>query len=195
MLTRDKIKGFLSEPSRTFKAVKEEDVRYAIRYYFSLLIVYVVIVSCIYLFFAFLKEPIWSFLYMINMIIFGMLFLFLGAAWIHLWIRVFGRRGCEKTLKAVAYARTPSLLFGWIEAIPFSVSLFTHSILQGMLSIFFIIWNLFLLLIGIKEIHDFSTRRAAMAILLSILPLFIIVTLIILLWLKDFHFLIEVPQH
>jgi len=48
MLTRDKIKGFILFPSITFEKIKKEGVDESIRYYFSLLMIYTVIVSIIY---------------------------------------------------------------------------------------------------------------------------------------------------
>jgi len=99
----------------------------------------------------------------VMMITGALLFLFIGAAWLHLWVYLFGgRRGYRETLKALAFGDTPALLLGWIP-------------LVGMLAG---IWSLVLFVLGVRELQDIPTNRALGAVILAVMiPLLILVVL------------------
>jgi hypothetical protein len=105
----------------------------------------------------------WFVIFAIMMIIGSVVFLFIGSAWLHLWVYVFGgRNGYRETLKALAFGDTPALLLGWIPMI---------GILAG-------IWALVLSFLGVRELHGISTGRALGAVLVAvIIPLLILVLL------------------
>lgn len=102
-------------------------------------------------------------LFAVMMIIGSLACLFIGAAWVHLWVYLFsGRRGYRETLKALAFGDTPALLLGWIPLI-------------GMLAG---IWSLVISVLGIRELQEISTNRALGALILAVLiPLLVLVLL------------------
>jgi len=52
------------------------------------------------------------------MIIVQFIFIFIGAAWLHLFVYLLGgRKGYLQTLKSVTFGSTPAMLFGWIPFI------------------------------------------------------------------------------
>ena len=182
MLTRDKIKGFILSPLVTFEKVKEESVDEAIRYYFSLLVIYTVIASIIYFITDYKNEPMLLFFSMLGLIAGGLLILIIGAAWLHLWIVLLGGKGYTKTVKVIAYARTPQLLFGWISILP---SLLMHNfiisrILDLLLEGIFLAWVFALTVIGVREIHEFTTSKALLSVIISLIPLILLITISIL---------------
>ena len=76
-----------------------------------------------------------------------------------------GEKGFDQTIKAVLYGSTPNLLIGWIPLI--------GGIIGG-------IWSLILYMIGIRESHKISNRRAILAVLLPIIVSVVIVIAVIL---------------
>ncbi|HEC76635.1 MAG TPA: YIP1 family protein [Thermoplasmatales archaeon] len=176
----DKIKGFILNPVETFKGVKEENIVFALRYYISLTIVESILYGIVYtfMFSSFyssfdiykwnkilgMDKEISGMLIIILMIISNVIGLFIGGAWMHLWIRAFG--GKEKyyhTIKAIAYGNTPNLLLGWLPFINLAGA----------------IWSLVLVIIGIKEFHKMSAVKVLLAIIVSGLTLAIIISTIV----------------
>jgi len=190
MLMKEKIKGFIFSPSKTFKAVKEERRDEAVRYYFSLLAIYSIIVSTIYFVLEYTNEPFLSFSILIGSASFGFVSLLIGAAWFHLWVRILGGKGYKDTLKIIAYARTPSLLFSWLATPPLLplLSVDLRGIGKYWLSIPFMLWYLALVFIGIKEIHNFSNTKAFATVLIATLPLLIASMLLMIMWLLKFFY-------
>ena len=64
----------------------------------------------------------------------------------------------EQTIKAVLYAFTPSGLIGWI---PFF----------GLLGW---VWSIILTILGVRELHDLSTGKAVIAVILPVILLVIL---------------------
>jgi hypothetical protein len=94
------------------------------------------------------------------MIIVQFVLVFIGAAWLHLFVYLLGgRRGYLQTLKAITFGSTPAMLFGWI---PFA----------GLLAA---IWSLVLGFFGIRELQDLTTIKAALAVILAIMVIVLIV--------------------
>ncbi len=91
--------------------------------------------------------------------IFGIIGLFISGAIFHIFVYIVGgRKGLSQTIKAVMYGSTPGLLFGWIPII-------------GMIAG---IWSLVLEVIGIRQLHETTSGKAILAvvIMLVILGLF-----------------------
>ena len=100
------------------------------------------------------------------------------AAWIHLWVYLLGgRRGILRTVTAIVYGSTPSLILGWIP----------------ILGVIFALWSLVLGVLGIRELQALSTAKAILAIALSLMIPLIIVLLALALFLPVSMIVTEVP--
>ncbi|RLG18002.1 hypothetical protein DRN75_02740, partial [Nanoarchaeota archaeon] len=78
--------------------------------------------------------------------------LFIGGAWLHLWVYVLGgKQGIKQTWKAMIYASTPSLLLGWI---PF-INIFTG------------LWSFILTLLFIGDMQKIGWPKTLLAIILA----------------------------
>jgi Yip1 domain. len=171
------IKGFFLSPVETFRKVKDTDYGDTLVYFLVLAIVYAILSVPVML----VTLPLTWFtgiyglpgigmlsgfgivLIAVMMIIAGLVFLFIGAAWLHLWVYLFGgRNGYRETLKALAFGGTPALLLGWIP-------------LVGMLAV---IWSLVLTFLGVRELQGISSARALGAVILAVvIPLILLVLL------------------
>jgi hypothetical protein len=175
------VKGFLLSPTETFRKVRPADLGETLKY-FLILVVISTILSVIIILVA--LSSAWAviaallpalgltapavaglgiILIAIILIFVYLLLLFIGAAWVHVWVWLLGgRKGYMMTLKAIAYGDTPYLLLGWI---PF-------------IGIFGALWSFILWIIGVKELHEISTGRAAAAVILAALVVLIIIILV-----------------
>ena len=153
----DKIKGFLFNPVATLVAHRGEKLEDAFRYLIILLAIYAVLQALITSIFVGSMSTIFPGLSIavavIASIIFGviggLIGFVIGGVILHLFVLlVGGRMGLAATLKAVIYAATPTLLFGWIPLVGFIASL----------------WSLVLEVLAIRELHDISTARAIFAV-------------------------------
>jgi hypothetical protein len=97
--------------------------------------------------------------------ILAVIFLFIFAIWLHIWVYIAGgRKGYMHTVKALAYGSTPGMIIGWIPIIgPF---------IGG-------IWTLVLEVLSVREMHQISTARAAIAVILAVIIPIIIVMLLL----------------
>ncbi len=171
------IKGFFLSPVETFRKVKDTDYGDTLVYFLVLAIVYAILSVPVML--GTLPLTWFTGIYglpgtgmlsgfrivliVVMMIIAGLVFLFIGAAWLHLWVYLFGgRNGYRETLKALAFGGTPALLLGWIP-------------LVGMLAV---IWSLVLTFLGVRELQGISSARALGAVILAVvIPLILLVLL------------------
>jgi len=172
------MKGFLLSPVETFRKVRDTDVEDSLRYYLLLLainavlsvIVNLAIAGSVWMVFsdllkqAGLAVPAVAgagvIIIALVMIIVQFVLVFIGAAWLHLFVYLLGgRRGYLQTLKAITFGSTPAMLFGWI---PFA----------GLLAA---IWSLVLGFFGIRELQDLTTIKAALAVILAIMVIVLIV--------------------
>ena len=162
----EKAKGFLVSPVSTFQEVKGEDLGSVVKYFIVLALVFSILCTII---FAAIGSMITSFM-PTNMLPFGaaggvvgavvlfitlivglILGLFIGGAILHIFVYIVGgRKGYAQTVKAIAYGMTPTLLLGWIPVI---------GIIAG-------IWALIVEILGIRELHEISTGKAVLAVLL-----------------------------
>jgi len=174
----DLMKGFLLSPVETFRKVRDTDLGESLKYYLVLLVINAVLsaivglalVSAVWMTFSGIFEQLGLplpaiagagvVMFAIVMIIVQFIFVFIGAAWLHLFVYLLGgRKGYLQTLKSVTFGSTPAMLFGWIPFI---------GILAG-------IWSLVLEILGIRELQEMTTGRAALAVILAILVVVIIV--------------------
>ena len=171
----EKIKGFLVSPVETFRKVKDEDMGPGIKYFIILALIFSILFAVIFTLLGAMVGSMFGGAFLGGMIggtmgivmfiplFFGLLVsLFIGSAILHLFVYlVGGRKGYTQTLKAYAYGSTPMLLLGWILPISFVFS----------------IWSLIVEILGIRELHEISTGRAVLAVILLIIVLAIIIAI------------------
>jgi len=171
------MKGFILAPVETFRNVKDTDYGDTLVYFLILTLIYTVLsipVMLVLLPSSWFSGVLTMFglgalaglgiaFIAIMMIIAALVFLFIGSAWLHLWVYVFGgRKGYRETLKALAFGDTPALLLGWIPVL---------GILAG-------IWSVILSVLGVRELQEISTTRAVGAVIVAVvIPLLILVLL------------------
>jgi hypothetical protein len=179
-----KVKGFLLKPSETFRATQAESLNSAFQYYVSLLIVFSVLMFLLIavsialsgsaspatgsagplsgvlgsrgsnLLNAF-KPFLTTFILVLPFLLFmmGLFGIFLSGFQYHVFVLLFGgQKGLVQTVKTLMYAVTPVLLIGWIPFV---------SIIGG-------IWYLILIVIGIRENQEMTTRRAVLVVLVPV---------------------------
>ncbi|MCE5298826.1 MAG: YIP1 family protein [Methanoregulaceae archaeon] len=190
------MKGFLLSPVETFQKVRDTDLGDSLKYYLILLVINAVLsaivgiamVSAIWMTFSGLFEQLGLplpavaglgvVLFAILMIIVQFVMVFIIAAWFHLFVYLLGgRKGYLQTLKAVTFGSTPAMLFGWIPFI-------------GMLAN---IWSIALEILGIRELQEMTTGKAALAVILAILVILIIVIAIAAMFFIAFSEITSVP--
>ena len=173
------IKGFVLSPVETFQKVRDTDYGNSLVYFLVLVLINTVLSVPIMLV---TLSSMWTVfngmfqrlgfgtltgsgivMFAVMMIIGALVLLFIGAAWLHLRVYLFGGRKCyRETLKALAFGETPALLLGRIP-------------LVGMLGG---IWSLVLFIPGVRELQGISTNRALGAVILAVMiPLLIVVVL------------------
>lgn len=167
----ERIKGFLFSPSDTFDNSREDTLGDALKYFVVLLAIYAVLLAIIsavaFSVIVGMMGPLGATMApfgagtgalaaigaFIGAIIGGIIGIFIGGLWLHLWVYVVGgRNGFTQTIKAVTYGMTPSLLLGWIPGV---------NIIAG-------IWALIVEIIGIRQLHELSTGKAVLAIIIAI---------------------------
>ena len=190
-----KVKGFLSEPTRTFETCKEEPLEEAVKYYLLIAAVYSLL-------FAIITAMIYSVIYsIVNPLIsnntvlkdnialkvpngitetfgdFFMLFIlmlisvFIWGAILHFFSYILGGRwNISRSIKVAMYGSTPLMLLGWIPVI----------------GIFGWIWAGALNVVGLHQYQDLGEGKAIMAVLtpiilllLTVLALLIVIILMI----------------
>jgi hypothetical protein len=175
------VKGFLLSPVETFQKVRKADLGDTLKYFLILVVINTVLsviislvaLSSLWAAYSSIFESLGIaipaaagfgiIVFAILMIFVTLLALFIGAAWLHLWVYILGgRKGYMETLKALAYGDTPYLLIGWIPLIGFIGA----------------IWSFVLYILGIRELQEMSTGRAAGAVILAVVVFFLIVILL-----------------
>ncbi len=174
----EKVKGFLFSPVETFQKSRPETLGGAFEYFIILLVIYAILAAIVWSLIGFsilaAIAPLYGTLMpglglwlpviiFIGAIIWGIILVFIGGAWLHLWVYILGgRKGYIQTVKSLMYGSTPLLLIGWI---PF-------------VSIIGEIWAFVLEILGIRELHEISTGRAIGAVIIAILIPVIIAVII-----------------
>ena len=175
--------GFLRRPITTFRAIEEDTLSVALKYALICLAIFgagtgLILGALVHLYFAvggwlfadmpgdlgppgsgyWLVVPIAVGLSIAG----GILFIFIGGAWVHLWVYLLGGRkghGYVQTVKALIYGATPGYLLGWVP--------FIGAFVGG-------IWALVLTIIGLRELHGITTGRAVAACLLLVVLILVI---------------------
>jgi len=172
------MKGFLISPVETFRKVRDTDLGDSLKYYLLLLAINAVLSAIVNLVIAGTVWMIFSDLFKqaglplpavagagvifiaLMMIIVQFVLVFIGAAWLHLFVFVVvGRRGYLQTLKAITFGSTPAMLFGWIPLV---------GLLAG-------IWSLILAIFGLRELQDLTTIKAVLAVILALMVIVLII--------------------
>jgi hypothetical protein len=169
----DKARGFLVRPVETFQASRGDTFESAFTYYIILLVIYAVLTALVSLI-GIAVVPwlatgaqggvVAFFTSMISTIIGGIIGLFVIGLILHVFVLlVGGGKGAGQTLKAYMYGSTPNLLIGWIPII-------------GILGA---IYMIVLWVIGIRELHQISTTRAILAVVIPVLIAIVIIALLL----------------
>ncbi len=170
----EKVKGFLLEPSKTFDAIKGENLSEAIKYYAVIAAVYsalfAVLLALVLTFVGTLFGSMMggqnlgmlmgagaagsAIIFFVLFMIFTIIGAIVGGAILHIFVYIVGgRKGIAQTIKAVMYGLTPGLLLGWIPIIGFIAA----------------IWSLVVEIIGIRQLHELTTGKAVLAVLIPII--------------------------
>jgi hypothetical protein len=179
----EKVKGFLLEPSKTFDAIKGENLSGAIKYYAAIAAIYSALFAVLLAFMLTFVGTLFgsmmggqnlgmlmgagagvvAIIFFVLFMIFSIIGAFVGGAILHIFVYIVGgRKGIAQTIKAVMYGSTPGLLLGWIPIIGFIAA----------------IWSLVVEIIGIRQLHELTTGKAVLAVLIPFIIVFIIAVII-----------------
>jgi len=176
-------KGFLMQPVQAFQKARRIELGDAIKYFIILLIINAILTVIVDLIMGsailsainqamgqfgmgeiFLAETIGVAIGAIVLVIVSLIMVFIIGGWLHLFVYLLGgRKGYLETVKALIFGSTPYMLIGWIPLVGI--------IIGG-------IWSLILSILGIRELHQISTGRAAGAVILAAIIIVIIIALI-----------------
>ncbi|QSZ67008.1 hypothetical protein RJ40_05620 [Methanofollis aquaemaris] len=162
----ERVKGFLLNPVETFRTAHGDDLGEALKYFVAILAVNAVLIGLMTMA-GFGALPgmgagggiVAGISAIIGGIIGGIIGLFVVGLIIHIFVAlIIGGNGLGETIKALAYAATPGMLLGWIPILGFLAYL----------------WTVALAVIGIREIHDTTTGKAAVAVFMPVIILFVL---------------------
>jgi hypothetical protein len=164
----EKARGFCLKPVETFRQSRNDDPEAVFPYFAALLLVNAIlsaviaaaVVGTIPVFAGLNLGAPFPVIIFFAVLVAGFIFSLIFAAWVHLWVYLFGgRREILQTTNAVIYGQTPRLLFGWIPVIGF----------------LFVLWSLVLTILGIRELQELSTMKATLVVAIAVLiPLILI---------------------
>jgi hypothetical protein len=171
------MKGFLLSPVETFRTVRDTDLGDSLKYYLILLAINAVLSAIVSLAMAGAARTTLTSIFTqagipmpavtgtgvigiaLLMIIVQFALVFIGAAWLHVFVWLLGgRRGYLQTLKAIIFGSTPAMLFDWIPFIGFLAGL----------------WSLVLGIFGLQELQNMTTLKAVLAIFFSVMTVVLI---------------------
>jgi hypothetical protein len=168
------VKGFLTNPVETLQKSRDEPVEFTLKYYTLIVLFNAILTALIALILGGhgtlnamhqlmaqlgwalpLIGAIGAILTVIVIAILAVVFLFIFGVWLHIWVYLAGgRKGYMQTVKALAYGSTPGMVIGWIP--------FIGPFIGG-------IWTLVLDVLSVREMHQISTGKAAVAVVLAVL--------------------------
>ena len=180
-----KLWGFLRRPAATFRAVKEDTLGGALKYALICLVIFGICAGIMFALQGDVKPYLSIPMAIVASVINGMLFIFVGGAWTHLWVLAFGernKRGYAQTVKALAYGATPAYLLGWallggggfmtrvmlIMTIGDSTGSTVVEWVLLSLGVLAFIWALAAIVIGLRELHGITPIRLALVAVLTI---------------------------
>lgn len=170
----DRIKGFLMNPVETFRDAQGDDLGEVLTY-FAVILAINAVLSGLLIMAGFNPTAgllgieaetgiVAGITTIIQVFISGFIGLFILALIIHLFVAlIVGGNGVGQTIKAMAYGATPSMLLGWIPYV----------------NLIGFVWAVILYVIGIRELHDTTTGRAAVAVLLPVIIIVLLITLLL----------------
>ncbi len=176
----EKVKGFILEPSKTFDATKGENLDEAIKYYAVIAAIYSAIFAVLFAFVGTLFGSMMggrnlgmlmgagagasgAIILFVLFMIFSIIGAFVCGAILHIFVYIVGgRQGIAQTIKAVMYGSTPGLLLGWIPVV----------------NIITAIWSIVLNILGIRQLHELTTGKAVLAVLIPFI-IAVILTVIV----------------
>ncbi|MFQ6120241.1 MAG: YIP1 family protein [Methanosarcinales archaeon] len=181
MTVLEKVKGFMFSPTETFNRTKQDTIEGVFLYFIVLLLIYAVLFSVSYsVSYTKVVQLLGPMLgpkmpftgeFGIDLVIIAFAMAYAGgtivtltfALWLHLWVHLIGGgKGVEQTLKAILYGITPYLVFGWIPLI-FLIAL---------------IWAIVVEIIGVRQLHEIPTGKAALAyIIAGVIPIIVYVAI------------------
>ncbi len=194
----EKIKGFLFRPSETFDASKEDTLGDAFKYFIVILVIYTVLISIMFILSMFSVMPrvlamiggtyLGTIITFIFKLVLGIIGIFITGLWTHIWVYlVGGGKGVTQTIKALMFGVTPYCLLGWIsstylvistyDGYIYSISSFFFEVIRfvGLLAA---IWTLIVGIIGVRQLHELSTGKAVLAVIIAIaIPLIVYVAI------------------
>jgi hypothetical protein len=98
--------------------------------------------------------PLLAVVLFIAVLVGGIIGAFIDGLWIHLWVYIVGgRKGVGQTIKAVMYGATPYCLLGWIPIVNFIAE----------------IWMIVVAILGVRQLHELSTGKAVLAVIIAII--------------------------
>ncbi len=159
----DKIKAYLLSPSEAFENEKSTTMVDALKYLLILTIVIAVLLAV--LSYASLEVlgtlmggaalgPMAFVTTLVSVYVGVVIGSFIGAILFHIFAYIFGaRKGFTQTYKITVYSMTPTLLLGWIPILNFLTGL----------------WSLYLEYVGLKKLHEMTSGRAILTILIPII--------------------------
>jgi hypothetical protein len=165
----EKVKGFLLDPVETFRQSGNDGPGEVVAFFAALLLLNAIL-SAILAAVSIDALPVFDgmgwgaetpVVLFFMVLAGGFIATIIFAAWLHLWVYLFGgRRGILQTVKAVMYGSTPGLLLGWIPVLGF---LFT-------------LWSLALGILGLRELQDIGPVRSILVVALAVMiPLFLLI--------------------
>jgi hypothetical protein len=192
----DKAKGMITSPVETFRKSRDDEVTAMLKYFAVIVLIHAIFATIValllgshgtYQLLAEMEKQLGLIMplvgaagIVVSIIIIEILaifFLLIISGWVHIFVYLFGgKKGYLMTVKAFAYASTPSMLIGWIPVIGFFIGWNPVIGYGNYIGGFFIggFWSLILGIIGIREYQQISTARAAGAMLVAIIILVIL---------------------
>ncbi len=171
-----KVKGILTEPSKTFDALKGETLGESIKYYAVIAAISAILNALLFaLAFGTMFGQLGAMIgasagaagaivFFVILFIFQIIGVFISGAILHIFVYLAGgRKGLTQTIKAVIYGSTPGLLIGWIPFI---------GLIGGL-------WSLVLEVLGIRQLHEMTTGRAILAVVIMLVVLIVVVTILL----------------
>ena len=168
----EKAKGFLLQPVETFRKSGADEPSSVFLYFIVLLVinaflsavVAAAVVGMIALFAGISLGAPFPVIVFFGVLIGGSILTIIFAAWVHLWVYLFGgRKGIMQTIRVILYGQTPRLLFGWIPLLGF----------------LFLLWSLVLSILGIRELQELSSMKAILVMAIAVLIPLIAIILIV----------------
>ena len=178
----EKIKGFLFKPAGSFRGVRNEQPGETLKYFFAIAAIYSILMGVMIMLRLAATHPFLSLvpsidptqvavfdvfgviLMIVLMLVLSFIFAVIFGIWLHIFVYLLGgRKGFWETEKSVFYNLTPMMLIGWI---PFIGALIGA------------IWSIILGVIGVRELHELSTAKAAVAVILAvIIPIILLIVI------------------